>query len=198
MSRHDQRCSRAALNFPQEVQSAFEFLTTDYGLQCIFTEPTYVRYESYLTFVNVYHGRSSYELGLEVGLLGESPERERAFTLMELMRVQDPWAESNFHYFTATTPKQMRTAVARLAQLLKKYGADTLRGDRTAFERLSEERIRWRERFAKEVLLDQVKPAAEAAFRAKDYAKAVNLYESVRDDLTPVELKKLNYAKKQL
>lgn len=53
-------------------------------------------------------------------------------------------------------------------------------------------------RFAKEVLLDQVKPAAEAAFRAKDYAKAVNLYESVRDDLTPVELKKLNYAKKQL
>lgn len=194
--RTDHSSARAAFRFPQKVLIAFAFLARDYGFRCVRTEPTFVRYESPLAFVNVYHGRSSYELGLEVGRLGEDSEEEQGFTVMELMRLQDPQAEKDFSYFAATRPEQIQWAVTQLANLLKTYGGGALRGDECIFGRLYEERIRWREEFAKQTVLSQIRSRAEAAFRGKEYAKAAALYESIQTELTPLETKKLSYSRK--
>ena len=60
---------RMQLGFSLEVLSAFQFLTQDYGFKCVKNDVTFVRYESESTFVNIYHGRRSYELGVEIGKL---------------------------------------------------------------------------------------------------------------------------------
>jgi hypothetical protein len=49
--------------------------------------------------------------------------------------------------------------------------------------------------YAKEVNLSAVRPKAEAAWHAKDYAQVVELYGPIREDLTEVEAKKLAYAR---
>jgi hypothetical protein len=41
-----------------------------------------------------------------------------------------------------------------------------------------------------------VSPEAREAFRRKEYGRAAELYESIRDRLTPAEIKKLEYAQK--
>ena len=50
---------------------------------------------------------------------------------------------------------------------------------------------------AKESRLHQVRSRANAAFREKDYTKADALYESIKDELSPAESRKLEYSKKR-
>jgi hypothetical protein len=54
--------------FKDAVLSNFEFLHT-YGLKPVEEDVTFVRYESDAAFVNVYHGRGSFEIGVEIGRL---------------------------------------------------------------------------------------------------------------------------------
>jgi hypothetical protein len=46
--------------------------------------------------------------------------------------------------------------------------------------------------------LRRIREQVNKAWQAKDYAKVVELYEQVRDDLSPAEQKKLEYARKHL
>lgn len=65
MSEHracDRPAKRAELRFASEVTSAFRFLESEYGMTLMTAEPTLVRYEGPAAFVNVFHGRGSYEL----------------------------------------------------------------------------------------------------------------------------------------
>lgn len=53
--------------------SSFDFLRA-YGLKPVEEDVTFVRYESDAMFVNVYHGRGSFEIGVEIGRL-DRPEK---------------------------------------------------------------------------------------------------------------------------
>lgn len=53
------------------------------------------------------------------------------------------------------------------------------------------------QQYAKEVNLKSVRSKAEAAWQAKDYGQLIELYHSMRKDLTEVEAKKLDYAEQQ-
>jgi len=57
---------RWQLGFQDSVLSSFDFLST-YGLRPVEESATFVRYESSSVFVNVYHGRASFEIGVEIG-----------------------------------------------------------------------------------------------------------------------------------
>lgn len=57
---------RSELGFVQAVRSSFAFLEK-VGLQVVREESTLVRFESCNRFVNVFHGRGSYELGVDFG-----------------------------------------------------------------------------------------------------------------------------------
>ncbi|MGH8590336.1 MAG: hypothetical protein ACREXX_13715, partial [Gammaproteobacteria bacterium] len=70
MSKHREVCvtNRAELRFVEEAQTAFHFLVEELGFRLVKCEPpTFVRYESNKLFVNVYHGRLSYEIDVEIG-----------------------------------------------------------------------------------------------------------------------------------
>jgi hypothetical protein len=59
---------RAELGFREAVLSNFRFLI-DLGLHPVEEQVTLVRYESQAVFINIYHGRSSYALAVEIGRL---------------------------------------------------------------------------------------------------------------------------------
>lgn len=66
---------RSQLRFEEAAISAFAFLTSErYGFRCVVSESTIVRYESDTVGVTIYHGRSSYEIGCEIGLLARRDE----------------------------------------------------------------------------------------------------------------------------
>lgn len=187
--------SRTALNFPAAVRVAFHFLG-EFGFQEIDAEETIVRYATDRIFLNVYHGRSSYEIGIEVGLLDENGSDAGGYSLSEFIRLTKPEEGARLRYFCATTPDEVQTGLERLAAQVKQHVARALKGDETIFPELEHQQQEWARAFAADVGYRQVSPKAAEAFRQKEYQKAAELYESIREKLTPAELTKLEYAKK--
>jgi hypothetical protein len=86
--------------------------------------------------------------------------------------------------------------LAQLETLAKRYGEQALRENSEIFIALDNERKLWSERYANEVLDGQLRPKAYAAFRQHKYRQAAEMYERMEPRLSPVELKKLAFAKR--
>lgn len=179
---------RSQLRFSKTVLSEFIFLTKEYNFSCKLCEDTFVRYESDKVFVDIFHGRVSYEVGLQLGLLKYG--RDTGYGLGSIISFTDPEKGNKFRYCMTSTPEGVRKGVRKTAQLLKKYGDKALLGDSIVFQWLSEDVEKyWAEREAK-----QIRPKAEKAFRDKDFKNAAKLYKSIEHSLTLAEEKKLKYA----
>jgi hypothetical protein len=183
---------RSQLRFVEAVEDAFGFLRFR-GFAPVRREATLVRFESDRVFVNVYHGRRSYEMNVEVGRLGRGDD-DRPYHLEALIRIRDAEAGARFRVPAVRTAALVRDAARELAALLQEHGDAVLGGDDATFARLDRERARWAHAYALEVRLSQVVPQADEAFRSGDYARAAQLLESVKEGLTDVQLKKLRYA----
>jgi hypothetical protein len=59
---------RWKLGFKEAVLKNFAFLVSN-GFKAVRQDVTFVRYESQVAFVNIYHGRGSFEVGVEIGRL---------------------------------------------------------------------------------------------------------------------------------
>jgi len=71
MLKSEPEVNRRQLGFEEPVLSNFDFLRS-HGLKLVESAPTLVRFESREVFVNLYHGRASYEIGVEIGLKARS------------------------------------------------------------------------------------------------------------------------------
>ena len=181
---------RERLCFPQAVVETFGFLN-ELGFSRVEVLPTIVRYRKGDLEANVYQGRNSCELGLEIVREG------RRYSLGEFIRAVDPEAAARYRPFAATTCSAVAKGVKQLAILARQYGQNALENDDICFRRLDSLAGLWREQYALEVLEGQLRPKADAAFRQGDYKKAAELYEPILTRLTPTELKKLVIAKKR-
>ena len=190
---------RAELGFSEAVLSAFAFLTKEYAFHLETLTPTLVRFESPSLFVNIYHGRSSYELGFEVGQRADEPRKEESkFSLGDILDLMDENVSCNYAPPQASTANSVRAFVPKLATLVQTYAGPVLRGDAGVFERLEGIQTKKSQDLLRDWKLKEVREKAESAWRRRDYAKLVSLFESVQQSLTPAEAKKLDYAKKRL
>jgi len=195
--RSDER--RAALDFAGAVQVAFEFLVVGRGFRLVRSEPTLVRYESEPLFVNVFHGRGSYEVGVEIGILGDEETERHPFSLGELMRLEDAEAAERFRRPQISSDRlALAGAVREQSRLFWRLAEPLLAGKPGVVERLRTERRAATERYFREQELDRVRREAERAWQEKDHARLVELYRSIEDALTEVEAKRLAYASKRL
>lgn len=181
---------RRRLNFPHVVGQAFSFLE-DAGFHEIEATPTIVRYRKDDLVCNVYHGRRSYELGFQIGPEGEE------YPVSALIRASDPAAYDQYRTPVATTPAQLASGIKQLADLVRRYGQQALRGDATFFAELRRQQKVWAEAYALDVLAQQIRPKAEAAFREKRYREAAELYAKIGPRLTATEQKKLEVARRR-
>ena len=203
MFRAEPNPDRSLLRFEETVLSSFSFLTAPaYAFRCTRTEVTLVRYESQRVFVNVYHGRSSYELGCEIGLrVGGSTKGddsvEEGFTIWEIARVEGGSVDERV-FLQASTPERVEQLVPELAAVVQRYGARALHGDAACFTSLQESRTQSFEQYMTDSRLTQARKGVADAWRKGDFAEVIRLFEPLSENLTPAESKKLEMAKKRL
>jgi hypothetical protein len=190
---------RGSLGFTEQVLSSFSFLTEHYDFHVVKIKPTIVRYESSSVFINIFHGRSSFELGFEIGRIDDGTGREeypyRLDTIVELMGAQE---KAGATFFQASTRKSVKESVPQLASLAQSCASPFFTNDPVMFERLRKTSLAISLRIMKDLKRRTVRREAEVAWRSKDYAKIADLYESIREDLSPAEMKKLIYSKGHL
>ncbi len=188
----------ASLLFVGRVREAFSFLTSDYGFCIVATDSTFVRYESSLVFINVYYGRNSYELGVEIGRLDETNNIDRSFQLVELVCLQDEKACQDFKAYQTTDVHVISKGLVLLATALRQFGRGALCGDIRVFETLHQVRKQSRHEFARELRVSEARAKAEAAWKIQDYATSAFFYSQLGDTLSNAEIRKLSYAHKKL
>jgi hypothetical protein len=204
---------RAMLGFTEAVIAHFGFLE-ERGFRCVKVDPTLVRYESERVFVNVYHGRSSYELVVEIGHSAYKPppmesvkhsegyvgrpNSEDMFTVWDIARYAGAPNVSETTSLQASTADQVQSFVPKLAELVQRYGGPALEGDADFLEQVRRHRSEESRRLRRRDELRQARSYAVDAWRRSDYKEVVRLLEAFQSELTASEVKKLTYARERL
>lgn len=196
---------RWKLGFKEAVLENFKFLR-EYGYRLVRVDVTFVRYQTpWYSFkrrfyVNVYHSRGGYELGVEIG--PRDNNREMVNLPWILKWAGYPEAEKYFGGRTALctwTREGVQELVPKMAELVRKYGEPFLRRDPDAYAStngmVGEANAAFQARMDR---LWEARHAAKPAWRDKDYARIVALYEPLLDDLTDDEKNRLAEARREL
>ena len=180
---------RLRQHFADEVRSRFAFLS-DLGFTEIEATLALVRFQNLNgdVEVGVYYERQSYEPGITVTHGGIS------CSLGQMIRVVEPQTGKEYRDFAVTTESGLTEGLERLVKLTKRYGQRAIQGDLEFYADLEIKRKSWVHEYALDVLVNQLRPKAEEAFRRGDYRNAAELYERIRSRLTAAELKKLAIA----
>ncbi len=184
---------RSVLRFAEEVKGRFSFLET-LGLHCVRSEATFVRFESPRISTNVYHGRRSFEIGLEVEST-LSPTDSYSFS--EILRLVDREQGEQYRNYATHTAQGVAEGVGKLAELFQRCVAAGILTDKQLFVRLKLQRQELARNYALETQLVQARRKSEAAWREKDYAAVVKALKPLRDALAATEVGKLEFAEKQ-
>lgn len=156
-----------------------------------------VTYQSSACSVNVgYDSQRSGEVFL--GLIGHDKLRGPAFGFDEVIRAASVPAEACPSGYAARDEKSIRRLLQTMAKLLEAYCMPLLRGDESAWIRLEAQRNSDVDRYAVETSLRLALSRATEAWRAKDFAKVIELLGPVRHLLGAADQAKLEYAESKL
>lgn len=185
---------RSLLRFAEEVKEQFAFLGA-LGFQCVRSEATFVRFESPRVCINIYHGRHSFEIDLEIEP-AQSPTD--AYSFAEILRLVDREQLGHSKNYATHTEQGVVEGVRQLAELFRRCIAAGILNDDSLFSRLKLQKKEVTANYADEVELLQARRAAEVAWRNKDYAAVVKALKPLRAALTATEVRKVEFAEKQL
>lgn len=184
---------RSLLRFAEEVKDRFSFLE-GLGFHCVRSEATFVRFESPKAGINVYHGRHSFEIDLEIE---STPSATDAYSFSEILRLADSKQAERYRNYATHTAQGVAEGVRQLAELFQRcIAAGILKGDQL-FSRLKLQREKLGRNYALETQLEQARKKSEAAWNKKDYAAVVKALSPLRAALTATEVGKLEFAEKQ-
>lgn len=185
---------RESLGFPAAVKRAFGTLAIEYGLRITSTAPTLVRYSSDRVSLDVYHGRTSYEIGAEVGRVGAG----RAYAVADVLRVVLGGAHGLKTLFWANSPGAVVERLDSLAELVTQNYPAVLRGDEDVWVRIETETAVYEEAETRRIVEYPVRASAAKAWIQKDYVRVARLYATIERLLSEVERRKLEYARGKL
>jgi len=112
---------RAKLGFKDEVLSSFRFLN-DARFSPVEQEMTLIRYESPEVFVTVYHGRASFELGVEIGRLKEPNNKLTLYDIIAWAGVEKAERFGQHVAFQVSSREGIQEFVPKLAGGFYKRG----------------------------------------------------------------------------
>jgi hypothetical protein len=189
--------NREQLGFREAVLFDFGFLGS-YGFRPVQEEVTFVRFESTAVFVNIYHGRASFELGAEIGRLTNPGEKISLHDVVAWAGANKVEGFGEHVVFQVSSHEGVQEFVRRLAKLIQKYATPFLKGDADAYKCVAEASSRNTADYMKSMKLDRIRTKAEIAWHQKDFPQVAELYGSMRDDLNSVEAGRCAYAEKHL
>lgn len=184
---------REDLGFAREVLSSFSFIEA-YNYSVNEEHETLVGYRGTFGYINIYHGRSSYEIGIHVYPPNEYPKD--GYSMSELMRLIDAEKAKKYRNPIAMTPFDVNKYVKEQAQRFEKYGQRILSGDSSIWPELMQQKQKWAEEYATNMLLSQSRIEAKVSFRKHNLQRVIDLLKDFEKLLTPSEKKMLEYAKK--
>ena len=193
---------REELGFLVEARGRFGFLL-ERGYTEVMADSTYLRFERDRRFVEVFHGRASYELGVEFGrwVRVDDDVVEQKFHLADVLPVVAPAVR--FVARTATSREQVIRFVQELAEVARIATEHVERGGDEAFEQISESVKRQSDEYLDGLRATRLRARADDAWHRKDFASVIAAYEEIEAELATVELrgsetKRLNYARDHL
>ena len=178
---------REEFQFQEAVGAAFLFLE-ELGFKKVESLPTFVKYRKELVTVEIYHGRQSYEVGLNIS------DGSASYSITDVIPKD---SARSFAQRTATTKEAIGNALSELALALSTDCPNLLDGDKAAFAELANSKRLRAKQYELEVLAINLRPSAERAFRHGDYAEAVRLYEKFDPVLSESEKQKLAIARRR-
>ncbi|NJA04220.1 hypothetical protein HC024_00470 [Methylococcaceae bacterium WWC4] len=181
--------NREYFEFEKIVKMSFSYLINKYLFICVESSATYVRYERKDVFISIYHGRQSYEVGLQIGLTEEG--KGHGYGIGSFIAVKE--GGSNFRLPIARTKEDLKISIERLSTLLLKNASDVLRGDLRVFYGVKSHVEEYWDR----IKVDKIRQDANDAFSKGDYFLAKSLYQSIFKFLLISERKKLEIAEKR-
>jgi hypothetical protein len=179
---------RRDFEFVALATALFAFLP-DSGLALAEVDESRVRFASLGRFVNVYHGRDSYEVGVEVGRWIEVDDQavEQLFPLVYLLAVQSGETELD-RIRSATDRGQLERELGRLASLLKGNLAPLLT-DEQIFDQMTELSASLSQRYTEGIRATRLRERAEEAWSRKDLATVMLSYAEIEQELPTVSLR---------
>jgi hypothetical protein len=183
---------RSLLRFAEEVKDRFSFLGT-LGFRRVRSEPTLVRFESSKMSINVYHGRRSFEIDLEIEP-AHSPAD--AYSFAAILRLIDRQQLGHTRSYATHTAQGVAEGVRELAELFQQCIATGILNDSELFSRLKTQSAEWARDYAFETQLEQALKKFESAWATKDFGKVVQILAPFQEHLSQLNLKKLEYARK--
>jgi hypothetical protein len=198
MLRTDPDRGREQLGFTAEVVKEFRFLKEQFAFQRLATLTTLVSYESRDVFVNIFHGRSSFEVGIEIGQRTDPAELRERFSMPEILSAVGAPESHGFKGFQASTTQSVRDCVRTLAELVKRYAVPLLNGEPAAFDEVRRAQTARSAEYVDAMEIRRVRLKVASAWHAKRFVEVADLLSSVLPSLTPAEKRKLSFARKQI
>lgn len=196
---------RSRLGFAEVVEVTFAFLAGDFGFRLVNRQATFVRYESQSAFVNVFHGRGSYELGVEIGqwIMVDDDRVEEKFSLGDVIALDHDLAAIGYRSFATTEKESLGRLVTQLADWTRRFAVRALEGDATTFDRLRVETAGQSRELLEGWRAVRLRAAADEAWQRKQWGRVVDAYAEIVSELRTVELKpselrRLRYAEERL
>ena len=181
------KSGQGRLGFIELALSSFAFLLR-IGFDLVRREPTRLVFESPVVFVNVYHGRSSYQVGLEIGRL----EAGDKYSLHELLAAVAP-SEVERARCQTSDPEVLERCLASIAAIVARTCGSLLAGDADAFEDLRVAVAPRRKAVTLEAQFGAVVHRADQAWEAKDLGRAEELYQRAEPALDETRRRRLRY-----
>jgi hypothetical protein len=183
--------SDLSLYFKTKAIETFEFLKK-YGFTTSKTSPTSIGYRKNDIEIGIdYDRQESYEISADITISGEK------YPIGAIVGAVDTQTKKQFHYVSARTRETICMGLEQIRSLIEPCLSKILQKDSEFLSMLEEQQKQWTKNFALNVLASQLRPKAEDAFRHQDYLTAIGLYEQIYECLSPAEIKKVEFAKKQ-
>ena len=130
---------RSRLGFAAVVPEEFKFLS-EMGLRLVKLGDTFAHYEGERRFIKVFHGRASYELGVQIGrwIAVDNMRCEQAFPLRDVVSLRCDPAQVGYNGTSATTAEQVSKFLQQLAAWTRDFAERLLIDGDDAFNPLSE------------------------------------------------------------
>ena len=148
--------------------------------------------------LTVYHGRRSYEIGVEFNRPGQPGAR--ACRVHDVLRARlGPGHTQQTYFQQASDQQKIIWCLDRLAALLADHCAGLLEGNEEIWARVENEIAQYEETQTRIIVEEPLRAQAATAWDKKDYRRVVALYGSLEPHhLSEIERRRLEYGLKRV
>ena len=181
--------------FDKQAKEIFKFLTIDYDFKITQDDSNFLKYENQCMFLQLSYDCFSFEIDISFGLL-EAKEKT-CYSLSTVISALDP-KNSSITFFQCSDHEVCKRCLEKASVLIQNHCKGLLANNEYDWSKVAVAQQIEMEEIHNTYTITPIKTKAYLAWQEKRYEDVVKLLNSIDMYLTDSEIKKLEYAKKQL